>query len=141
MSTPLGDANGVLIPVGTVATANGVSGKTAGTYTRNPENHAAVGVTLFVDVTAASGTSPTLTFTLQAWDPASQTWYNISPALPTTPIASTGLSVIQLYPGDVSDSAMQMAGGALPAAPWRVAYTVGGTTPSFTFSVGYAYTF
>lgn len=133
-----GVANGVLIPAGTVATASGNSGLIL-EGSSNPENEVARGVTLLVNVSAASGTTPTLAFTVQAKDPASGNWFALGPA--STTITTTGQQVIQLSLGDGTDSAAVTIPVSLPALPWRVAYTIGGTTPSFTFSVGYAYTF
>lgn len=137
MATPMGTANGVLIP-STTATASGNS-PLLSNQAANPQNPAAVGLMLLVNVSAASGTSPTLALTVQVKDPASGNWIALGPAAPNLTAVSTQL--IQVYPGDVSDTSITLIPVALPALPWRVAYTIGGTSPSFTFSVGYAYTF
>ena len=97
------------------------------------------GVTLFVNVTAVSGTTPTLLLAIQGLDPVSAAYGTMHAAL--TNITATGLYVIQFYPG-INQSVgayPAMIAGALPRN-WQIAWTIGGTTPSFTFSVGAQFT-
>lgn len=72
---------------------------------------------LFIDITAVSGTTPTAAFTLQTFDFASQTWFPV----PGVTIAQ------QTAVGEVA-TAVANFGETL-----RLAWTLGGTTPSFTF--------
>lgn len=73
---------------------------------------------LFVDITAVSGTTPTLDLTVQTYDFLSQQWFSVP-----------GVTISQ-----------QTASGQVPVAltnfgeTVRLNWVVGGTTPSFTFS-------
>lgn len=71
---------------------------------------------VFLDVTAASGTTPTLNVTIQTKDPAGN-WYDL-------------VSFTQRTAAGKEAKPVSVFGETL-----RIAYTVGGTTPSFTFSV------
>lgn len=71
---------------------------------------------IFLDVTEASGTSPTLDVTVQTKDPNGK-WYDL-------------VSFAQKIAVGQEAKAISVYGENL-----RIAYTVGGTTPSFTFSV------
>lgn len=73
--------------------------------------------TLCVDVTAASGTSPTLAISYEISPDNGTTWFTHTTGATLT---ATGKQVIQLT--------------ALGRSS-RVTATIGGTTPSFTFSV------
>jgi len=77
---------------------------------------------LFLDVSAASGTTPSLTVALQVQDPVSQKWSSV--ATFTAQSAATGGTpippvVVELY-----------------GLNYRTSWTVSGGTPSFTFSFG-----
>lgn len=88
-------------------------------------NGAACDVTRFrdavvmLDVTAVSGTSPTMTAKIQTSDDGGTTWYDLPSASFTAATAATTQAIQITNFGDTI----------------RAAYTVGGTTPSFTFSV------
>lgn len=76
----------------------------------------------FLDVSAASGTSPSLTVSVQVQDAASGKWQNIlSFPAQTAATGGTPLSAItsELY-----------------GVAHRVAWTVSGTSPSITFTLG-----
>lgn len=70
-----------------------------------------------LNVTAASGTTPTLTVTVQ--DTIDGTNYNAVASF--AQVTTTGISVLNIT-GPFTDKV-------------RVAYVIGGTTPSFTFAV------
>lgn len=76
-------------------------------------------VVAYVDCTAASGTSPTLDVKLQGQDPVSGTWFDTGDSF--TQLITTGNQRIE---ATVSDSIV------------RAVATIGGTAPSFTFTVG-----
>lgn len=76
-------------------------------------------LTLAVDITAASGTSPTLQVGVD-WSADGTTWIAADPADQFTSRSSAFLSLKE-FPRK--------------AAYARVKWTIGGTTPSFTFSV------
>lgn len=72
----------------------------------------------FLDITAVSGTTPTLDIAIKTKDPVSGKWFTIVQFTQATAIGSEMKTVGNL--------------GSLIA----VFYTIGGTSPSFTFSVG-----
>lgn len=72
-----------------------------------------------LNCTAASGTTPTLAVVIQASDDGGTTWYNL-PGGSFTQLTAAGSQAIQVNTfGDTI----------------RAAWTIGGTTPSFTFAV------
>ena len=89
------------------------------------------GIKVVVDVTAITGTVPTLTVTLQGKDTASGKYYTL---LASTAIAATGTTVMDVYPG-LTAAANATANTTLPKT-WRVISTIGGTTPAVTATVG-----
>ena len=99
-------------------------------------NFNARGIDLYVNVTAASGTSPTLAVKIQTQDPVSGTWVDL-PGAVTANITAAGITVLQVYPG-VAAVANSTISAALPRA-WRCVSTIAGTSPSFTYSIGGAY--
>jgi hypothetical protein len=97
------------------------------------------GVTLFVDVSAGSGTSPTLVVKLQEWIPGSAAgageWVDITGATTAT-ISVSGATQAQftVYPGCIA-SANAYINRPL-GEHWRYVATVGGTdTPTVTCSI------
>lgn len=89
------------------------------------------GVQVVVDITAISGTSPTLTVVIQGKDAASGKYYNL---LSSAALNATGTTLLTLYPG-APTTANASSPQVLPAT-WRVIATVGGTGPSVTATVG-----
>lgn len=75
----------------------------------------------FIDVTAASGTSPTLDVKFQTQDPVSLKWFDL-----------TNLTFTQ----KTTVSTEMKTQSSLLGSKLRCVYTIGGTTPSFTFSIG-----
>jgi len=75
-------------------------------------------VVFFVNVSAVSGTSPTLSLYVDIQDPASLNWTN---QYSFPPIVTFGLYYQPLQ---------------VQSIKYRVRWVVGGTSPSFTFSVG-----
>lgn len=73
----------------------------------------------FLDVTAVAGTAPTLDVAVKSKDPASGKWFDLVKFTQATAVTSEMKSIA----GNL---------GSLIA----VFYTIGGTSPSFTFSVG-----
>ena len=74
---------------------------------------------LFLKVTAVEGTSPTLNVVVETQDPVGGTWETLS-------------SFTQATAGGTE---MKTIAGNL-GYKLAIKYTIGGTTPSFTFSVG-----
>lgn len=89
------------------------------------------GVQLVVDITAITGTTPTLTVIVEGMDEASGKFYAL---LTSAALSATGTTLLTVYPG-VTAAANVAAAQALPKT-WRVRYTIAGTTPAVTATVG-----
>jgi len=100
-------------------------------------NFNARGVILFLKVTAVGGTSPTLGVFVQAKDPTSASYFTIARFSQMTAVGSRELIV---YPG-ATDTQVEVADhNDIPISrTWRIWYSIGGTNPSFEFSVGASY--
>jgi hypothetical protein len=86
---------------------------------------------VMTNITAVSGTTPTLTMALQIQDPVSLTFQTIY----TFPVrTAVGLYITQIQPG--LTTATDIINGGVPRV-FRFSWTIGGTTPSFTFSNGF----
>lgn len=109
-------------------TANGNSNTANGAAFHN---NVARGLHLIVDITAVSGTSPTLTVTIEGFDSLSGQYYTL---LASTALNATGTTVLKVYPG-LTASANVAANDVLPKF-WRVKWVIGGTaTPTVTASI------
>jgi hypothetical protein len=75
----------------------------------------------FIDVTASSGTSPTLDAKFQTQDPVSLKWFDLTD-LTFTQKTTTGVEM--------------KAKSGLLGSKLKCVYSIAGVTPSFTFSVG-----
>lgn len=78
-------------------------------------------VAFYLDVTAGSGTTPTLDARVQEKDPVGGKYFDIATFALKTGVATERLLV-----------------AALAGKTLRAAWTIGGATPSFTFSLGFA---
>lgn len=110
-------------------------GSEAKTETFNGEdftNKGHRGINLFLDITAKSGTSPTLDIKLQAKDPTSGNYFDV-PGAAFAQKTTTGQAMLTIYPG-IGETANVSVSDVL-AAIYRFVATIGGTTPSFTFSL------
>lgn len=94
-------------------------------------NNSGRGINLVIDVTAITGTTPTLTVTLQGKDIASGKYYTI---LASAAISAVGTTVLQVFPG--ATAAANAAANAQLPRTWRVISVIGGTTPAVTATVG-----
>lgn len=95
-------------------------------------NFNAVGAFIQVNVTAVTGTTPTLTAAVQySVDGTNFVLLDNTNAI-TASITATGQYVIKVYPG-IPTVAAGSCNSPLPRV-WRLLYTVGGTTPSFTLT-------
>lgn len=88
------------------------------------------GILLYINISAISGTSPTLTVTLKGKSPVSGAEYTI---LASAALSAPGLTVMKVYPG-LTAAANLAANDILPAI-WRVDSVIGGTTPSVTATI------
>ena len=80
--------------------------------------------------TSAAGTSPSTTFTLQGYDPLSNTYWTL---LASAAVTAVGTTVLKVYPG-LTASANAVASDVLPSS-FAVDATHGNAT-SHTYSVG-----
>ena len=98
-----------------------------------PPPNLANGLTLFLVVTAASGTSPTLAIRLQVLDMVSNTWIDV-PGASFPVVTGVSTNTFTMFPGAVPSP--NVALNQTIRNIYRAAYTIGGTTPSFTLSLG-----
>ena len=91
------------------------------------------GIELYLDITAASGSSPTLDIKLQAKDPTSSKYFDV-PGAAFAQQVTTGQAALTVYPG-IAETADVSVSDILPGV-FRFVATITGTTPSFTFSLG-----
>lgn len=119
---------GTSISGGTISplTVAGVSAEASSAKTANGNSAAAqtnasgTNAYFIVNVSAFSGTSPTLVVRVQIQDPVSSAWVDL-PGAATPSITGVGVTLLSV--------------NNLPRT-YRMAWAIGGTTPSFTFSVG-----
>jgi hypothetical protein len=90
------------------------------------------GVRLWLDITVVSGTTPTLDVKVQSKDHISGKYVDI-PSAAFVQKTATGSDDLLVYPG-VAETANRSVSDVLPKT-FRVVATIGGTTPSFTFSL------
>lgn len=110
-----------------VITHNAAATGTTG-FDMNAANYR--GALVYVNITALTGTSPTLTVTIQAKTPVSGVYYTV---LASAALTATGLTVLRVYPG-LAATANLSANDILPAS-YRVITAIGGTTPAVTATV------
>lgn len=118
------------------ATIFASAARTATANSTDQTNYNARGALLTLDITAASGTTPTLDITIEAKDPVSSFYIAILSAA-FAQKTTTGQDSLLLYPG-ITSSANRQILTVLPRV-WRAVATIAGTTPSFTFSLGCSY--
>ena len=95
------------------------------------ETNMGLGLLVFINITAISGTSPTLTVTLKgAIDEGASATYTI---LASAALNATGLTVLRVYPG-LTASANVTANDVVPKT-CQIVTAIGGTGPSVTATV------
>lgn len=115
------------VELGTAITHTAAS---AGVTGQNLDLTQCKGILVFVNITAITGTTPTLTVTLKGIDPASGTAYTI---LASAALNATGLTVLKVYPG-LTASANVVASDVVPTT-CRIDSAIAGTTPAVTATV------
>lgn len=90
------------------------------------------GATITINATVVSGTTPTLVAKLQYSIDGGTTWFDYNSKTTTATISTVSTTTMIIYPGviEVANSAISLP---LPRI-CRMYYTIGGTTPSFTFA-------
>jgi hypothetical protein len=96
------------------------------------------GVQVLVSMGAVTGTTPTAVLKLQGSVDGGTSWYDI-PGATTASLTATGLYGITVYPGIAVTAGTTTTGTTASAnfvmpRTWRVVWTIGGTTPSFTIT-------
>ena len=97
------------------------------------------GATIVFNIGTVSGTTPVFVGKIQGSTDGGTTWYDI-PGATTGSIAATGVFAVTVYPGapTVAGTSTSISGTASCGQPlprtWRVVWTIGGTTPSFTIT-------
>jgi len=120
----------------TEATVLASATRTASGNSADQTNYNAKGVILRLNITAVSGTAPTLDVRVQGKDVAAANYYTLAAFTQKT---STGAHILVVHPG-VTDVQARLEEQDVPIPrTWRISYTIGGTNPSFTFSVAAAY--
>jgi hypothetical protein len=97
-------------------------------------NITGTGILVYTNITAVTGTTPTLILNLQVQDPVSLLWVNV-PGVVFPTRTAVGLFATVIYPGVVATA--DVINMPVPRV-YRLAWTIGGTTPSFTFSTAVA---
>jgi hypothetical protein len=97
----------------------------------------AVGVIFTLDITAVSGTTPTLDVKIQGKDPNTGDYVDL-PSAAFAQKTGAGQDTLNIRPG-IAETANRSVSDVIPRT-YRIVWTIGGTTPSFTFSVGASYT-
>ena len=125
--------------MGLAATTGDTGAKTATGNGATQTNVGNKGVAIVVNMGAVTGTTPTAVLKVQGSLDGGTTWYDI-PGATTASLTATGVYGITLYPGvpTVAGTATTIAGTATCGQPlprtWRMVWTIGGTTPSFTIT-------
>lgn len=88
------------------------------------------GLIVGINISAITGTSPTLTVTVQGKDPHSGTYYTV---LASAALSATGYTELVIFPGATAAANVSVS-RPIPIT-WRVITTIGGTTPAVTASV------
>lgn len=96
------------------------------------------GVQILVSMGAVTGTTPTCTIKVQGSTDGGTSWFDI-PGATTAALTATGLYGITIYPGLPTLAGTTTTGttatiSAVLPRTWRVVWTIGGTTPSFTIT-------
>lgn len=102
--------------------------RTAATVSSTFDNYSRKGLHLLINVSVAA-TAGGITPTIQGFDEASQTYYDL---LVGAQITTTGTTVLKIYPG-ITAVANGAASDFLPAK-WRVSMAVADTN-SFTYAI------
>lgn len=115
-----------------VTTADSSAARTSTVAGATVTNFNAKGAVITINVTAVSGTSPTLVAKLQYSPDGGTTWIDYTAKPVTATISATGQTTLTVYPSvvEVANAAVSLP---LPRTV-RMYYTIGGTSPSFTFA-------
>ena len=97
-------------------------------------SHGARGIIIYMEVTAVSGTSPTLDCKVQGYDALGDVWHDITGAV-FAQKTGAGSDYLTVYPG-IGETANEAVSDVIPALI-RVHSTLGGSSsPTVTFTLG-----
>lgn len=124
--------------VGSNATTGDTGAKTATGNGATLTNAGNKGVQVVVNLGTVSGTSPTGVFKAQGSVDGGTTWFDL-PGATTATLTATGAYGIMIYPGVAVTAGTTTTGSTATASmviprTWRMVWTIGGTTPSFTIT-------
>lgn len=88
------------------------------------------GVQIGIDVTAITGTTPTLTVTLEGVDPVNGSTFTV---LASAALSATGYTTLTVFPA-IAATANVSANTILPFN-WKIVTAIGGTTPAVTATI------
>lgn len=91
------------------------------------------GLTLFLSVSVVSGTTPSMVAKVQQLDLVSNSWFDV-PGATFPAITAAGAAALTIFPGAPQVASISVNGTI--RNNYRVAWTIAGTTPSFSFSIG-----
>lgn len=133
-------SSGTITPFTTpTATTTGDTGAKTATFNgATVTNATSKGALIVFNVGAVSGTTPTMVCKLQESADTGTTWVDV-PTATTATLTATGVYGIKIYPSITAVAGTTTTGttaqvSSTLATRWRVVYTIGGTTPSFTLT-------
>jgi hypothetical protein len=86
----------------------------------------------YINITAVAGTAPTLTVTIEEFDPTSGTYNAV---LASAALTAAGKTVLTIAPG--TTAAANLTANTILSRNFRVSYAIGGSAgQSVTFSIG-----
>lgn len=94
------------------------------------ENMSGIGAQIVIDVTAITGTTPSVVVTVEGKDPVSGKYYTILASASITTVSTT---VLRIFPG--ATAAANLAANDVLPRTFRVTSTIAGTTPAVTATV------
>jgi hypothetical protein len=132
--------------LGTIATTGDTGAKTAtGNGATQTAPLTAKGLVLIVVTTPVTGTSPTCAFKVQCSLDGGTNWVDACATGNTTAAGTFGIIIYPTIAATSAGTATQSIStkiGSFLAPTWRLVWTIGGTTPSFTIvSATYQYLF
>ena len=97
-------------------------------------SHGARGIIIYMEITAVSGTSPTLDSKVQGYDALGDVWHDITGAV-FAQKTGAGSDYLTIYPG-IGETSNEAVSDVIPATI-RIHNTIGGSsTPTVTFTLG-----
>lgn len=106
---------------------------TVGTNSPDLAGGSGRGLIVFADVSAITGTAPTLIVTIQGKDPVSGNYYTI---LASAALTATGTTVLRVFPG-LTAVANATVNDILPP-DFRIITAIGGATPAVSATVSFS---